>query len=177
MKKLSAFLAISALSVASMPLFAETWHEVPGSSCASFNNAQADLLTRDHVRIFLPATSPKSLFVICPLDSVLADMDTADPPEGWLNTFFDEGVETGAEVSCIVRQFGADTTHFPGRATAPAPDAAVGVVSTKSLPATDAEAVFDYFLMPVDYDQYDFYTVTCLLAPGTGINSISFHQR
>lgn len=179
MRKISVFIACSALWIASSPTLAgDTWHEVPGGACSAFNNAQADELERDHVRISLPINATRSLWVICPVQAVAEDLQTTvNPPEGYVNAYFAKDVPQGTVVSCNLRLFPSNSTHVPGDPTTPSPDAAVSAIPEKTAVTADAQADFDYFLFLQDWDDFKYYTVACQLAPGTGINSISFRQR
>lgn len=178
MKKIFVYIAVSLLWILSSPAFSgDTYHNVPGPVCGAFNNSQADRLERSHVRISLPISSPTKLWIVCPIQSVAEDLrSTINPPQIWVNAYFGEQVPTGTEVTCIFRNFNADTTHFPGDPSTPQPDETVTVVSTKTANTADAETVNDFNLFTTDYTDFDYYTATCQLAPGTGINSIDMRQ-
>ena len=115
---------------------------------------------------------------MCPLKAVQEDqVNTRNPADVAVNAYFDEQVATGTTVTCLFREFAHDTTHFPGRATSDPADALLGFVATKSAPYADAEVISEYNALSDEYVDYQYYTMTCLLAPGTGINSLDVLQQ
>ena len=179
MKKIFAFVAVSAFCFLSVSAFAgSTRHVMPGVACDSYNNSQADRMTRDHARMFLPADGPSTgLWIVCPVQAVEEDLlPNANPPQGNVTAFFDAGVPTGTQVTCIIRSFPFNSTHVPGDPSTPQPTETLTAVITKTAGNTSAQANFDFFQFLQDYEQFGYYTVTCKLYPGTGLNSIDFLQ-
>jgi hypothetical protein len=138
--------------------------DISGTACAAFNNAQADALERSHVRILNPLTSAAPIWVICPLPR---DYTTANLANWAAVAFF----QAPSPVTCIFREFRYDTGHVPGSGTTPgllnastvtisAPGVLPGVNLGTAASTTDTAGV------PTSY------TLTCQLAPGTGINFI-----
>lgn len=155
-----------------------TYHNIPGAACGAFNNDQADRLQRDHVRIYLPFGAPAT-YIVCPWHRVQEDMaSTANPPSGWINVYFDEGVPNGTSITCVIRLFDYFSTHFPGRAGTQAPREALNVTAMKTA-ATGVAEVDDVFFTLADNtaSSYAYYTATCPLVEGTGVNSFDFHQQ
>ena len=186
MKNIWVFVSVSALSILTGAAFAGpsltgTRHVVPGVACDNFNNAQADQMTRDHVRMLLPAGGPSDgRYIICPIQAVEDDLlSTGSPPQGNISAFFDVGVPTGTQVSCIIRSFAFNTTHVPGESSTPKPTEAHIVTVAKTAGINESQAAPSgqgFFQFLLDYEQFGYYTATCLLKPGTGLNSIDFLQ-
>jgi hypothetical protein len=151
---------------ASLPTSAvAAYFDISGTTCAAYNNAQADWLERSHVRIYNPPTSPVSIWVVCPLprDHLTANLAT------WAVAAF---FQAPAPVTCVFREFNYDTVHVPGSGTQPgllnatsvnipAPGVLPGVAVGAAASVTDTATANSS------------YTVTCLLQPGTGINLIA----
>ncbi len=154
----------------------ETWHSTPGTACAAFNNNQANLLERSHVRIYNPPSNPQSLWVICPMQRVEEDiLSTAGLVYGYVNVYFDSMSAPNAEVTCVAREFDDGSTHVPGGITNGVENAITATASRSfTVPGvSNASWNFTYD----DTSVYSYWTFTCRLAPGTGINSIDVRQH
>lgn len=149
-----------------------TWagfHTIAGTDCSAYNNNQANKLERSHVRLLNPASNTQSLWVICSPPRAAAEVGTGNvivAPVG----FFDTGVT--ADITCIWREFDYTSIHVPGGNpdTINTINAVVGtIVNPGSTPATNFVNISPTTPSAV-YSNY--YTVACLLPPGTGINQI-----
>lgn len=151
---------------------------VPGTACGAFINAQADKLERQQARIFNPLGNGRSLWVICPVQSPLSmaagDVGLAqEAVNGAIGVWWGEGVSDGSEVSCVVRRYSAFSRHVPGVSQD-------GVLSVNSVVSqfdeTTAAPYVDYLPFSLgsgaSAESTWYLTVTCLLPPGAGINSI-----
>jgi len=183
MKKIRVFVSAAALSVLTGtalagPSLTGTRHVVPGVACDNYNNSQADLMTRDHARMFLPANGPSDgRWIICPIQAVEDDLfSTTNPPQGNISAFFDAGVPTGTQVTCILRSFPFNSTHVPGEASTPQPTETHIATATKTAGNIESQVAFDFFQFLQEYEQFAYYTATCKLYPGTGLNSVDFIQ-
>ena len=161
----------------------ETWHTMPGTSCAAFNNNQANMLQRSHRRLYNPLTNPSSVWVICPIQVVQEDVkSTPEPVYGNLSIYFDPSVM--ASVTCIVREYydtmititdeltNSDIAIAQSPFTFPVPP------STPYSYNGNSFARFDFTNDDSPYyGVYSYWTATCKLLPGTGVNSFSVCQR
>jgi len=154
-----------------------TYHNVPGSACAPVDNFFADKLHRSHVRVYNPPLSGRDIWVICPIQRVQEDIaSTLDAPFGYINVFFGDGSASFAEVPCTIREFTYDTVHIPGQG----PSGIERFVNTTGKREGNVVPYVDdaFFAFSADStSDYHYYTATCLLKQGTGINSIDFRQR
>ena len=169
--------AITLMAFWTHPVSGQTYHNIPGTACAAYNNNQANLLQRSHVRIYNPPTNAQSIWVICPVQRVFSDIDsTSDAPWGYVNAYFSSEASANAEVSCIIREFRSSTTHEPGNSLD-------GIVNLETISAQKFFAAADVdnmgYALTNEFSNfwYDYFTFTYKLAPGTGINSIDIHQR
>ena len=177
-KMLSSICCMVAAAVLLVPTISEqawagdTYHNIPGVACAPFNNTQADFLERNHLRIFNPINSPQEVFVICPLNRTVEDViANAAPQTGFVNVYFAAGATE--DVTCIIREYPWTTQGVP---TVIAPDIINQVAVTATLPASlPGFSGPVYNLVTRSTGSFNFYTATCRLAKGTGINSIEFH--
>lgn len=174
---LSCFLAMPLIVLlASQVWGGDTWHNMPGTACAAYNNNQANALERSHVRIYNPPSNPQSVWVICPMQRVQEDLQETDNlVRGYINAYFDAQSASSAEVLCIVRDFNYLTIHVPGGTLAGMVNS-INVTATRPLnPPGVGFPSWNFTTDDTSFDNY--WTVTCKLAPGTGINSIDFYQR
>lgn len=158
------------------PARAATWVAVPGVSCQAYNNSMADALERSHVRLFNPGTSGSDIWVVCDIPRTMANFTlAATPPSGWVEAFFDATSAVGAAISCGVREYNWSTTAIPGAPGDVLNAYALTLTRPPSVPSVAAAA----YQFTVDYDASTehFFTVTCKLPPGTGINTISMYQQ
>jgi hypothetical protein len=151
-----------------------TLSNIPGSACAAYNTNQADRLERSHVRIYNPPSNSQGLWVVCPIVRVGEDIfATANPPGGYINAYFNAQSAANANVVCVVRAFEYDTIHVPG-------GTASGIIKslpvTVTRPSTVPSVDYESWEFPNDGTDYNYWSVTCRLAPGTGINSIDVIQ-
>ncbi|MGB5986877.1 MAG: hypothetical protein WBG37_16365 [Desulfobacterales bacterium] len=164
------------VGVVSNPAWAGGYHNIPGTACAAYNNYQANALERSHVRIYNPPTNGQSIWVICPVQRVEEDVvSTTNHLHGYINVFFSSQSASSAEVVCIYREFDYNTTHEPGGALTGVNDS-VTVTATRPITVPGVDDVA--FLLTNDQNYaYSYWTATCKLAPGTGINSIDADQE
>lgn len=154
----------------------QTYHNIPGTACAAYNNYQANALQRSHVRLYNPPTNPQSLWVICPIERVLEDIESTPLlVGGYVNAYFSLQSSPSAEVLCIIRDFDNGTIHEPGGVMS-------GVVNNETIilerPATVPEVSSTPWQFTSDYtSEANYWTVTCKLPPGTGINSVDVYQQ
>lgn len=161
---------------------------VPGTACGAFVNAQADKLERQQARIFNPVTNGKSLWVICPVQTpVLSNSDDSgsddnpssnddfwDSITGWVNVLWASGTLPGSKTDCVIRQYSHSNTHIPGVSQNGV--MSVSTISSSFDPGTLAPYVDSRpFSLPSPSNGWDYVTVSCLLSPGAGVNSIDFH--
>lgn len=159
-----------------LSVYAAGVQNIAGSTFAAFNNAQANLLERNHVRIFNPPTNDSALWVIGGIQrDAEANYESDTPPEGYINVYF--GSQATEDVKCIIREFAYDTVHVPGGT----PDAdniynsvVVNIALPEDLPYTEDEG---YELPNESNSTWSFVTVTCQLPPGTGINSVDWEEQ
>lgn len=139
--------------------------DISGTTCAAYNNAQADFLERSHVRIYNPPTSPYGIWVVCPLPR---DRLTANLANWAVAAFF----QTPSAVNCVFREFDYSTVHVPNSGTQP------GLLNAQSIvippPGAFPGIGIGGGAAPTDTTGANSsYTMTCLLPPGTGINLIA----
>ena len=166
---------IALLGMASTVWSGAGWHNVPGTACAAYNNYQANALQRNGARIYNPPGSSQNLWVICPLKRVAEDVQTAGAAYGYVNVFFSSLSAASAEVLCNIRELNYTNTYEPGGSTS-------GVLNTDSITATRPLSLpgvaSRYFEFDTAYTgSWNYWTATCRLAPGTGINSIDMYHR
>jgi len=165
-------LALAGLLAAPVAEAADDRFSVPGTACGAFINSQADKLERQQARIYNPVSNPQSLWVICPVQSPEIDDDSSwDFIQGWVNVFWNSGTAAGSKVDCAIRQYAPDNIHVPTVSLE-------GILSVATLSSTvnlgepppyvDDKA----FNLPSPDPGANYITVSCLLAPGSGINSI-----
>lgn len=169
----ASILAMSATSVQA----GATYHNVPGPACQPVDNQAGDRLQRSHVRLYNPRTSGRDMWVICPVQRVQEDVAaTADPSRGYVNIYFGEESDPNASVPCVIREFRYNTQHVAGQGP-------TGILqfanTTASRNGAAAPTVDDasFNLSTDDLSNFNYYTVTCQLKMGTGINSIDFRQQ
>ena len=155
------------------------YFNIPGTACAPFNNALADRLQRNHIRLQNPVNSGISMWVMCPIQSDLNQMaSTASMPFGYIHIFRQGGSNNfdDTHTTCHIRQFDGQTAAVPGMSTAGQNFSLL--VTIPSIPAGTTDETF--FQMPSDshLDNYnEYYGVMCFLKPGLGINSITIYMR
>ena len=165
-------LALSGLIAAPGAGATDYRYSVPGTACGAFINSQADQLERQQARIYNPVSNTKSLWVICPVQSPEIPDDSGwDFIKGWVNVFWNAGTTAGSKVECVVRQYAFDNTHIPGVSLD-------GVLSVATLSSTvDLAEPPPYvddktFNLNAPQPGGNYITVSCLLPPGSGVNSI-----
>lgn len=159
----------------------QTFHNVSGTDCAAFNNAQADALERSHVRIYNPATSGRNLWIVCQMQRVLEDLEsTVLKPQFYLTAYFGAEAAAGTTVTCIFREFDNQVTHEPGdgQGTTAEPEITNVQSVTVSKVGTVAQTQVGAAIFAIeDLTTQQYWTWTCLLPPGTGINEIDVEQQ
>jgi len=155
-----------------------TYHNVPGIACGAFNNSQADRLERNHARLYNPPMSGRSTWVVCPVQRVQEDVAASvNRPLFRVTAFF--ATQATGGVSCLVREFDNNTVHQIGDGGVVGTTGITNVASMSiplpgTLPGTTERSVT---LANDDTSIQQYFTVTCLLPPGTGINEIDAFQR
>jgi hypothetical protein len=173
---LTAMALVFAIVGAAVPAGAETWVNVAGVECQAYNNWQADALERSHVRLLNPSSSATSIWVVCSVPRTVANLTlTGTAVRGYLNVFFDASSAVGSAISCGIREFTYSTKDVPGVAGSPLN----AVTVTLSRPSTVPGFRSSSYDLTTDYDSssWNFYTITCNLPPGSGINSIDMLQQ
>lgn len=164
------------LLVVAAPAGAATRVAVAGVTCQAYSNSMADALERNHVRLFNPATSGQDIWIVCSIPRIGSNYTVAGgEPTGWVEAFFDATSAVGAQISCAVREYAWTTTAIPG-----APGDVLNAVALTLNRTTTVPGVRDVsYALVTDYDGSDenFYTVTCRLPPGTGMNTINMYQQ
>jgi len=146
-----------------------TFQNIAGTACGAFNNAQANALERSHVRLYNPPTSGRNLWVVCQMQRVLEDITA---PNFTVSAFFGAEAASGTGVNCIFREFSFQTDHEPGDGKDTSDPYILNVISvTLTKVGTDAQVQSDGASF-ADSGTQRFWTWTCLLPPGSGINSI-----
>jgi hypothetical protein len=171
--------ALVGLLLASSAGMAQTVNSLSGVACNAYNNNQANDLQRSHVRLYNPPTSTRSLWVVCGGNRDQAQLQSTASPPGWgYVAFFSDQSASDAEVTCIMRDYDHDTVHEPGSV----PDAGslvnsgTGVVSRPAVPP----GVVQYGQVSFDVEDtssLNIWTITCKLAPGTGLQNYWYDQQ
>jgi hypothetical protein len=168
----AAAVMMAVMLATALPSYAgATWHNVPGIACGAFNNAQANALERNHVRLYNPPTNNASIWVLCPVQRVLEDLQASTSlPNGWISIYFNQSV---SDVRCIVREYSWSTIAFPGT-NDPVNQASITVPLLASPPSV---TIANFIFSTDNLATLSYFTVACQLQPGTGINSINFRQQ
>lgn len=155
--------------------FAENF-EYSGTACAAYNNAQADFLERNHVRIYNPPTSPSGLWVVCPIPRAYIQPSVA--PTFAAVAYFDSTTPVGTVVRCIFREFLWSSLHVPGDNSVVGDNGLLNLVSRNIIrPASVPGVNVNIGTVAFNYQDWDTtYTVTCSLPPGTGLNFINVYK-
>lgn len=161
------------LIIASTPAMA-AGEVVNGNACMAANLNQALELKWDHARVENPSTNPYSRFVTCSLgagpdylregaNSTLVQFVTVQ--DGGVQVYFSENAAADSEVSCIFRSMPTG-----GTTTVATSSKAVVLAAPASLPGVVAGSFVS--ADNISINAFSSFTVTCKLAPGTGINSV-----
>lgn len=173
------------LAVLLVPLFssqvkaATSYVNIPGVSCAAYNNTQADFLERSHVRIYNPITSPTGIYVVCGVPRIVQFItSSANKLSGWVNIYFDYSVPLGTEVSCGIREYDFEALDTPGGAGTSAFYNGITAIAKKTAATGTAQLVDSAYAFTLDETSTcNYWTVTCDLKPGTGVNSIDAYEQ
>jgi hypothetical protein len=93
---------------------------------------------------------------------------------GYINAFFSDESNASAEVLCIVRDLDYLTTTAPGGVSGVVNSETVTIPSPANVPLVRS---FFWQFTNDDISGLNYWTVTCKLAPGTGINSLDVYQH
>lgn len=177
------FLVIFALMLMTQTASAVERFSFPGVMCSAYNNAQANALERSHVRLLNPSENYRGIYVVCGIPrhteqaSSIGTNGTIDPPYGWINLYFSSGVSSSA--SCVFREFDRDTVHVPGGTADSANTLNVKTI-TIAPPGVLPNHSETYFQLANDGGASHlamFYTLTCALPPGVGIQMINLEEQ
>ena len=175
-KVLTYLMAIALITLFAAPVSAgSTWHNISGTSCLAYNNNQANLLQRSHVRLYNPHTNPNDIWVICPMDRVVEDVQsTTSNVSGWVHIYFDSSSSIDAEVLYVAREFDWSTTHVPGGSLTGVINMSSGSVSRFTSGSGVVAGRWEF--TNNDNSTFNNWTVTIKLPPGTGVNSVDVIQ-
>ncbi len=152
---------------------------INGNACIAANLNQAFELQWNHAWVVNPASNSSSRFVTCSMTAgqkwlgAAGSFKLSSADSGGISTIWLAGASPASTVSCIFREIGEDNT------TPAAIDSkSVTIVAPASIPGTRSATFvsgdglnFGSQALALS-NQLRSFTVTCNLAPGTGINTI-----